>query len=167
MILPRNVEKEEEFLNVALGNVSFSQHGQLSTMYILCSRRDKVFCHDCRFCCTLSLCTNQHGTYFRESSDKNLTGSKNKAFGARAGYSLDMELYKKPDFRCLKPKPDLPSSKWPHYDMGQFRAAKTKEELQKVEEIPFNKETFLFSSLTEYRFDNVGPPIILLISILS
>ena len=30
MILPRNVEKEEEFLNVALGNVSFSQHGHVS-----------------------------------------------------------------------------------------------------------------------------------------
>ena len=86
VILPRNVEKEEEFLNVALGNVSFSQHGQLSTMYILCSRRDKVFCHDCRFCCTLSLCTNQHGTYFRESSDKNLTGSKNKEI--YPGFSL-------------------------------------------------------------------------------
>ena len=56
------------------------------------------------------------------------------------GYSLDMELYKKPDYRCLKPKPGLPSSKWPHYDMEQFRAAKTEKELQKVEEIPFNKE---------------------------
>ena len=51
-----------------------------------------------------------------------------------------MELYKKPDYRCLKPKPGLPSSKWPHYDMEQFRAAKTEKELQRVEEIPFNKE---------------------------
>ena len=93
--------------------------------------------------------------------------SQNKAFGAIAGYSLDMHLYKKPDFRCLRPKPDLPSSKWPHYVMEQFREAKTEEELQKVEEIPFNKETFLFPSLTGYRFENVGPPIISLISILS
>ena len=75
-----------------------------------------------------------------------MTGSKNKALGAIAGYSLDMHLYKKPDFRCLKPKPDLPYSKWPHYDMPQFREAKTEEDLQKVEEIPFNKETLLFLS---------------------
>ena len=46
---------------------------------LLSARRDKEFCHECRFCCTLSVCTNQHGTYFRESSDKNMTGAKNKA----------------------------------------------------------------------------------------
>ena len=63
------------------------------------NRRDKVFCHDCRFCCTLSVCTNQHGTYYKESSEKNMNGSTNKALGAIAGFSLDMELYKKPDFR--------------------------------------------------------------------
>ena len=47
-------------------------------------------------------------------------------------------------FRCLKPKPGLPASKWPHHDMAQFRAAKTEKELQKVEEIPFNKGSLLF-----------------------
>ena len=59
---------------------------------------------------------------------------------------IDMRMYKAPDYRCLKPKPGLPSSKWPHYDMEQHRAAKTVEELKKVGEIPFDKESSLFSS---------------------
>ena len=46
-----------------------------------------------------------------------------------------------PDFRCLKPQPELPSSQWPHYNMKQHRAAKTTEELNKVDEIPFDKES--------------------------
>ena len=54
---------------------------------------------------------------------------------------IDMRMYKYPDYRCLKPKPGLPSSQWPHYDMEQHRAAKSLEELDKVEEIPFDKES--------------------------
>ena len=122
-------------------------------------RRDKVFCHECRFCCTLSICTNREGTYFRNSEDKPLNGSKNKVFylifrkhfylffyqlkavNAATGYLIDMRMYKYPDYRCLKPKPGLPSSQWPHYDMEQHRVAKSIEELNKVEEIPFNKES--------------------------
>ena len=65
---------------------------------------------------------------------------------AATGYLIDMKMYKYPDYRCLKPKPDLPSSQWPHYDMEQHRAAKSVEELNKVEEIPFDKESWLFSS---------------------
>ena len=41
-------------------------------------RRDKEFCHHCRYCCTLSICTNQHGSYFRQSTNRNITGSENK-----------------------------------------------------------------------------------------
>ena len=52
-----------------------------------------------------------------------------------------MRMYKYPDYRCLKPKPGLPSSQWPHYDMEQHRAAKSVEELNKVDEIPFDKES--------------------------
>ena len=57
------------------------------------------------------------------------------------GYTTDMKMYKYDDFRCLKPQPDLPSSQWPHYDMKQHRTAKTTEELNKVDEIPFDKES--------------------------
>ena len=45
------------------------------------------------------------------------------------------------NYRCLKPKPGLPSSEWPHYDMQQYRKAKSAVELEKVDEIPFDKES--------------------------
>ena len=28
-------------------------------LYKCCIRRDKVFCHECRFCCSLSICTTK------------------------------------------------------------------------------------------------------------
>ena len=66
-----------------------------------------------------------------------------------------MKMYKAPDYRCLKPKPELPSSQWPHYDMEQYRAAKSVEEFNKVEEIPFDKESELFSSKIIFdKFNN-------------
>ena len=60
------------------------------------------------------------------------------------GFSIDMTMYKGYDFRCLKPKAGMSSEKWPHYEMHAFRAAKTKEELKKVEEIPFDKYFYNF-----------------------
>ena len=53
-------------------------------------------------------------------------------------------MYKGYDFRCLKPKAGMSSEKWPHYEMHAFRAAKTREELIKVEEIPFDKYFYNF-----------------------
>ena len=67
-----------------------------------------------------------------------------KGVDAATGYLVDMRMYKYPDFRCLKPKSGVPSSQWPHYDMEQHRAARTKGELERVEEIPFDKERLLF-----------------------
>ena len=59
-----------------------------------------------------------------------------------------MKMYKAPDYRCLKPKPGLPSSQWPHYDMEQYRAAKNITELNNVEEIPFDKESLVLQSIS-------------------
>ena len=44
---------------------------------ILFYRRDKELCHECRFCCSLSICTNKDGTYFMNSSNS-INGSANK-----------------------------------------------------------------------------------------
>ena len=44
---------------------------------ILFYRRDKELCHECRFCCSLSICTNKDGTYFMDSSNS-INGSANK-----------------------------------------------------------------------------------------
>ena len=37
-------------------------------LYKCCIIRDKKFCHECRFCCTLSVCTTPDGSYFKDSS---------------------------------------------------------------------------------------------------
>ena len=63
---------------------------------------------------------------------------------AKNGFQTDMKMYKFPDFRCLKPNSSLPSSRWSHYDMSGYRAAKTEQELQQVKEIPFDKYFFNF-----------------------
>ena len=60
------------------------------------------------------------------------------------GFSTDIKMYKSNDFRCLKPKDGVPIEKWPHYEMHGYRAAKTEEELEEVEEIPFDKYFFNF-----------------------
>ena len=75
--LPRSVEREEDYINVASGeNISYKMDFFINQLSV---RRDKIFCHECRFCCTLSICTNNLGlSYFMDSSDKPLNGSQNK-----------------------------------------------------------------------------------------
>ena len=108
-----------------------------------CCRRDKIFCHECRFCCTLSICTTSNGTYYKDSDSLNENAAANtQKLSAKAGYEVDMKLYKAPDFRCLKPLPMKPPQKWPHYDMPQFRQAKTAKELKQVKTHPFDINFF-------------------------
>lgn len=82
------------------------------------------------------------GTTFKDSgSELNRTASRprgRRMITAMMGYSVDMKLYKAPDYRCLKPIEGRPSIEWPHYYMKSFRAAKTETELKKAETIPFN-----------------------------
>ena len=119
---------------------------------IVCFRRDKEYCHECRYCCTLSICTTSEGfawgNYY-EHSNKTLREALHKGQldgipEAVIGFSIDKLMYKKNDFRCLKPKDGVPIEKWPHYEMHGYRAAKTEEELSKVQEIPFDKNFFNF-----------------------
>ena len=97
-------------------------------LYKCCIRRDKEFCHECRFCCTLSVCTTKDGSYFLDSAVLNKNNNK-QVVNAKIGFQTDMRMYKAADFRCLKPSASVPSSKWPHYDMVGYRAAKTRAEL--------------------------------------
>ena len=63
---------------------------------------------------------------------------------AKNGFQTDMKMYKFPDFRCLKPNYSIPSSKWSHYEMVGYRAAKSLKDLEEVKEIPFDKYFFNF-----------------------
>ena len=58
---------------------------------------------------------------------------------------MDIKLYKSPDYRCLKPIPGRPSIRWPHYDMQQFREAKTEEELD--EELLIHRSSSIYGPL--------------------
>ena len=89
-----------------------------------CIRRDKEFCHECRFCCTLSICTNSTGNFYKDTEKEKLSDAKNHQISAKSAFEVDMKMFKGPDYRCLKPKKGVSSQKWPHYYMPQFRAAK-------------------------------------------
>ena len=60
-------------------------------------------------------------------------------------------FYKRFDNRCLKPVKNKPPREWPHYDMEQFRAAKTEEELKNITEIPFDINVFNFEDPKVYK----------------
>ena len=105
-------------------------------------RRDKEFCHECRFCCTLSVCTVGDKHIFKDSNMKKtneVKTEKSQTILAKTGFLEDFEMLESHDYRCLKPKEWLRPETWPHYYMPEFRAAKNKDELEKVEEVPFDK----------------------------
>ena len=105
-------------------------------------RRDKHFCHECRFCCSLSVCTNSTGNFFKDTQKEELGAVKNQAISAKAAFEVDMKMFKDNDYRCLKPKKGVSPEKWPHHFMPEFRAAKTEKELKKVKEMPFDINLF-------------------------
>jgi len=118
-------------------------------LFKCCIRRDKEYCHECRYCCTLSVCTmKDEVTYYHFTNNSLGTAVAENhitdAPDAAHGFSTDNRLYKNYDFRCLKPKSGVDSSKWPHYEMKGFRKANTKKELNKVQEIPHDINFFNF-----------------------
>ena len=62
----------------------------------------------------------------------------------RIGFQTDQKMWKAYDYRCLKPKANLKPEDWPHYEMNGYRNAKTKQELEIVQEIKFDKYFFNF-----------------------
>ena len=58
---------------------------------------------------------------------------------ATFGYFNDMRIFKQNDYRCLKASDSVKPEKWPHYEMKGYRDAKTKEDLENVKEIKYNK----------------------------
>ena len=95
-----------------------------SGVFKCCIRRDKEFCHECRFCCTLSICTTSTGTYYKDSEKEEIGDSKKGHISAKSAFEVDLKMFKGPDYRCLKPKKGVSPDKWPHYYMPELRAAK-------------------------------------------
>jgi len=120
-------------------------------LFKCCIRRDKEFCHECRYCCSLSMCTSKDGTIFKNTG--NITAQKNKEGTMDAAFGFDSHgrLYKKNDFRCLKPDSKRKPEKWSHYNMEEYRSAKTEEDLKKVKEIKHDKYFFNFEDPEIYK----------------
>ena len=74
---------------------------------------------------------------YRKDELKQETGH---SISASQGFLIDQQMWNKiADYRCLKPNLKESSDMWPHYDIEGFRGAKSKEELEKVKVLPFNK----------------------------
>ena len=60
------VKRRVDSINAALGRYrqesTIVDSGLQMLNFLLVFRRDKAFCHECRFCCTLSICTTDGGS---------------------------------------------------------------------------------------------------------
>ena len=107
-------------------------------------RRDKEFCHECRFCCTLSVCTSKKGTVYKGSTNLEKQQNEHQEINSKFGFETDLKMWKYNDFRCLKPKSNAKAKNWPHYEMNGYRNAKNEDKLERVQEIKFDKYFFNF-----------------------
>ncbi|XP_023340610.1 uncharacterized protein LOC111710724 isoform X2 [Eurytemora carolleeae] len=115
-----------------------------------CIRRDKANCHECRYCCTLLMCTRKIGSGFH-TDFTSLNGTKLVVDSQSEGIQQAKELFftsssmwKLPDYRCLNPESDPDPLKWGHYDPFSFSEAITKEELSKAVTFPYDKRFMNF-----------------------
>merc|ERR1719239_1180178 len=114
-----------------------------------CVRRDKVFCDECRYCCTLPFCSykGEHGEIIVEGENILIANKiEDQEIGTLAVYELRAtnSFYKGYDNRCLKPDDNKPAEKWDHYDPDEFYEAINKEELEQAKTWEFDKNFFNF-----------------------
>ena len=79
------------------------------------------------------MCTTKHGTTFNKPSRNQKEKNKNWILDAMEAFGNDQRLYKRNDYRCLKPSKDKKPEDWAYYEMKGFRAAETKEQLNSVQ----------------------------------
>ena len=106
-----------------------------------CIRRGHFHCHECRYCCTLPMCS-----YPKDSLDglpKTVFNiAPNEWNKERADHIFNQPTDLTPgheDNRCVKPFSQSDSQRWETYDMEAFKRADTIETLEKVPLVPFNK----------------------------
>jgi len=118
-------------------------------LFKCCIRRDKVSCHECRYCCTLPFCTYQGEKdvqfYGEESLEyaQELGNQENKITAIQALEVMN-PFWKSEDTRCLKPYSDPDPNKWGHYDPDIFPYITNKEVLDKVKPVEYDKRFFNF-----------------------
>ena len=89
-----------------------------------CIRRDKRGCHECKFCCTLPMCTYPPGGRDNTVFDEKISLEENQSLLKAKNIFWSHEIiYKNYDYRCVKPYSHKDPKKWHMYDMEPFRHA--------------------------------------------
>ena len=116
-------------------------------LFKCCIRRDKRGCNECRFCCTLPMCTYPPGglesTVFDGLNGLNLNSQKNKIQANDIFFSNGM-IYKSEDYRCLKPYSHEDPNKWHTYDMEAYRKSFSPKTLDNVHSFKYDNNLHNF-----------------------
>merc|ERR1719369_539878 len=111
-------------------------------LFKCCVRRDKMACHECRFCCTLPMCTYDPGskenTVFDMEHKIELKNQKNNVT-AREIFFSDQIVYVSDDYYCLKPDKNKDPKKWHRYEATGFRQAFNKTMLEDTTTFKYDK----------------------------
>ena len=91
-------------------------------LFKCCIRRDKEKCHECRFCCTLPMCTyppgHEDNTWF-DGLDNIELKSQDNIFKADDIFFSIEHIYEGYDYHCLKPDSHKDPTKWRYYELGK------------------------------------------------
>ena len=121
-------------------------------LFKCCIRRDKMNCHECRFCCTLPMCTYSPGykdnTIFDMEHKIKSKKGMNKVTADEIFFS-DQHVYRSHNYYCLKPYSHEYPEKWHRYEVAGYRQAFNKEMLN-------NTRTFIYD---KYLYNFVDPKI--------
>ena len=116
-------------------------------LFKCCIRRDKRNCHECRYCCTLAMCTKPPGgkdfTEFGGLANLKLKSQKN-TLRANDLFFSNEHIYKNDDYHCLKPDSHKNKQKWRKYDMEKYRQAYNQETLEKVPTFKYDNMLYNF-----------------------
>ena len=117
-------------------------------LFKCCVRRDKRGCHECRFCCTLPMCTYPPGgrdnTVFDGLHDLKLEDQQKNVIGANDIFFSEELIFRSDDYRCLKPNSHKDPKKWHAYDMKAYRTAFSSKTLKNVSSIKHDNNMFNF-----------------------
>ena len=99
-------------------------------------------CHECRFCCTLPMCTYSPGyqdsTIFNINQSLELKNQKNTISAGELFFSSS-HIWMSDDYYCIKPDSHKNPKKWRRYDMIGYRQAFNKTQLKKTATFKFDK----------------------------
>ena len=112
-------------------------------LFKCCIRRDKMACHECRYCCTLPMCTYSPGyqdsTIFNINQSLELKNQKNTMSASDLFFSSSIIGNMREDYYCIKPDSHKNPKKWRRYDMIGYRQAFNKTQLKKTATFKFDK----------------------------